>query len=238
MHRRRLAEKTAPELFKNRGDLRGDAPEPGDVFGVVAALGVVFREGDLALVVIGARQDRRGDAEVPQGRQQRPIEGGDAEPRNGEPGDAAGAGLHGDAMVDHVEQDLELHPAVRNPAGGEAARRRVQRDMPPMVELRVQLQPYLADDLQEQMKRFLAVLPSVERQRGKIVVRSRQSRRHVVLHPWPYRRTCPARMRAGERVLPYRTYGGSSRRQDDCRMRRDSLQYRPGVPYARHSRSS
>src|SRR5262249_36316476 len=59
---------------------------------------------------------------------------------------------------------------VRNGRGGQAARGDVERDLPPMVHVRAERQPYFADDLGPHVQRRAGGLPGLERQRRPVPI--------------------------------------------------------------------
>ena len=71
-----------------------------------------------------------------------------------------------DAVVDEVELDLEVVGVDRHAARGQAPRRRVEGDVPPVVAHRHEREPGLADDLRPQVQRVLGRLPLLERKGG------------------------------------------------------------------------
>src|SRR4030095_5368794 len=80
------------------------------------------------------------------------------------PAAAASAGVEAQPVLEEVEVDLERAQPGRQGAGGDAARRHEQRDVPRVVEPRPAHQAHLADDLCPQVQRRQRVAPGLERQ--------------------------------------------------------------------------
>src|SRR5689334_21801187 len=71
-------------------------------------------------------------------------------------------------MVHEVEFDVEDAAAIRNRRGRESARTDVERGLPPVILMRAERQPDLADDLRPHVQRRTRRFPRLELQRGPI----------------------------------------------------------------------
>jgi hypothetical protein len=76
--------------------------------------------------------------------------------------------LHAELMGDEIEIHLEVFLAIRHRPGGEAARGRVERHLPAMVEPRHAGKPDLAYDLHPHVQCFIGVLPRFVWQGGPL----------------------------------------------------------------------
>ena len=66
------------------------------------------------------------------------------------------------AVIDEIDLDLQVVGCERHAVGGRAPSRRVQRDVPPVIAHRHELEPRLADDLPPQVQGGLGVLPLLQ----------------------------------------------------------------------------
>ena len=129
------------------------------------------------------RPDLHGDAEPFERRHQVAVEVGDRAGDERQASRRAVGATDDEHVVDEVEDDVERAPLVRNRGGGEATRRHVERHVPPMVLLRGERHPHLADDLRPHVERGVRVLPARERQRRPGVGRLRR-RCRAARHAW------------------------------------------------------
>ncbi len=69
-------------------------------------------------------------------------------------------------VIEEVELDVEGLVAIGDRRSRQPARRQVKRHFPPMIDVRREFQPHLADDLQ----------PHVQRRAGRLPIGNRQFR--------------------------------------------------------------
>jgi hypothetical protein len=167
MHRAGLAEETASEPLQYAIGLDENAPAPVGGGCVVGSMLAIIGERDG-----GYDFDRPAppECEVETERSQRRqvfrVEVRHRARCQREPPHRAVIGAHRERVIEKIDIDREGPVAIGHGRGGEAARRHIERDLPPMVLHGRQCQPRLADDLQPHVERRIGILPLAERQRG------------------------------------------------------------------------
>jgi hypothetical protein len=177
-----------------------DPPEPLDRVRVVAVVQRVLRERRAVTEVERIRNDGGRDADLGQRREEVGVEGRDRQPvPEREPGPAARAGPDLQAVVDEIELDLGGQVAARHGAGGEPARRDVERHVPPVVaegrERHPDLAQHLAVAVQGLLGRFplpVGELGPPARARGHPRLRRRLAGRRQSAEPRPASTRAPA----------------------------------------------
>src|SRR5688572_31309289 len=131
----------------------------------------VVAERDLAEAVVGPGPDRRDNSHRAELLEDLRMEIADREAvfeREAAALPVARAQL--EAVRNEVELDLEAARAAGDRMRGQAARRYVQRYMPPVVDRRAQCKADLADDLEIEVQRVARLPPCFERQRRPVIV--------------------------------------------------------------------
>jgi len=154
-------------LDGNVGDWSGISPVAGNARGsapIDANIVAVFYQSDAANLYF------RIDADVREERHQLLMKLGHRARDERHGTDRAHAGGDDELVVDEVERQGERLVLPRHRSSGEAARRDVQRDVPPVIEPRRLGQADLAHHLRAHVERVASVFPFGERQRRPDVI--------------------------------------------------------------------
>ena len=152
-----LAEEAGAEQLQHPVGLQEGAPEALGLRAVVDAGLRVLGERDRLGHLVGRRVDINRRSEFDQRRHHRRIEGRHRHRlQRQDPRVAIGA--RAQALADEVELDLQ-RPRAMDQAGGEPARRDVERDLPGVVQPGRQRHAHLADHLGPPVQRAAGVRP-------------------------------------------------------------------------------
>jgi len=166
MDRAALPQKAPAELPEHIVGLDEDAPEAIGVLGIVRRVCVILRKTNRVLHFDGHGPELHPDRE---GFERLEIKAVELRDRARAQGDL----VHGtvvrpedELVLDEIELHVERPRPVRHRAGREAARRDVQRHLPPVVLPPREGEAGLPDDLRPHVERRARVPPLIERQRG------------------------------------------------------------------------
>ena len=159
MHWAALADEPCAKLLEDAVHLDERAPKPVRMIGVVCTMRFVEAEGDRTRYLTRKLRDSNRDAELSEGGDDGRIEARYSSRLQRDPFAVVIARRDDELMLTEVELHLEAALFVRNERSRQAAHRRIEGNMPGMIEPRRAGEPDLANDLRPKMKRCAGILP-------------------------------------------------------------------------------
>ncbi len=163
-----LTEKTRAVSLQDHVSLYQNMPEALGRDGIIGGMDLILIKADGTVHFTGQCVDRDLDAQCAQCCHKFLVKTGDGTRDQREGFGHPIAGENKEVVIDEIKMDLKdaaFLPMRRNGRRCQPTFRHIKWNMPPVVHVRTQCQPHLANDLSPHMQCVARVLPCLQRQR-------------------------------------------------------------------------
>jgi hypothetical protein len=164
MHGAGLADEARTEFLADRVHGHEKPPEAIRVFGIIGPMLRILVEPDWIRNLDRHGPDLRRNLQRRESRHELAVEIGDASWRELNGSRLTAAGDDPEYVIDEIELDLENPQAARDRRSRKAAGAHVERDFPPVIQMRAEREAQFTHHLRPHVQRRARVAPFGERQ--------------------------------------------------------------------------